>query len=203
MGFRGSRLVAALGLSAALHLLLIWPGSLPRTAVDRPAIQSGTLRLVPAISVLVGDAVPGGRQVGHRAPEPVRGIPSSVLLTAVVSGAPSPDFEAALPAVPEQSLRALRYAIARSVARDAAGLHAPGVRMAIEMRLHARRVVAVTLVRSSGRDTIDARVLAAFKAAASDAVIPDNLPADGFAVELELDGGPADSNNDEQSLAPG
>ncbi|MDP2870347.1 hypothetical protein [Methyloversatilis sp.] len=126
------------------------------------------------------------------------------VVTAVARTAPpGPDGSALSPVVAESSLRAFRYAIARSVSRDGALLQATGVRMVIALQLHARRVVAVSLVRSSGHDAVDARVLAAFRAAASSAVMSVDLPPHGFAVELELEGEPADAVQDEQIIAPG
>ncbi len=196
-----SKLLAAAGLSLAVHGLLIWPLAVPRSAPDAPARQVGALRLVPAApaaaSVTVAEdppAVPKTRLSVDR-PPPAAGVAGPAL--------PVPDRGALPPAVAESSLRAFRYAIARSVVRDGALLQAAGVRMVIALRLHARRVVAVSLVRSSGHDETDARVMAAFREAASSAVMSVELPAHGFVLELELDGEPTDAEQDGHATAPG
>lgn len=197
-----SKVLAATGLSLAVHGLLIWPLPVPRPAPDTPARQVGALRLVPApppvASVTVADDLPAAAntRLSIDRPPPV--------VTVVARAAPpGPDGSALSPVVAESSLRAFRYAIARAVVRDGALLQATGVRMVIALQLHARRVVAVSLVRSSGHDAVDARVLAAFRAAASTAVMSVDLPPHGFAVELELDGEPVDAEQDEQITAPG
>jgi hypothetical protein len=196
-----SKLLAAAGLSLAVHVLLIWPLPVPRAASDAPARQSGALRLVPAApaaaAVTVAEnlaAVPNTRLSVDR-PPPAAGLAGPA--------PPEPDRGALPPTVAESSLRAFRYAIARAVARDGVLLQAAGARMVIALRLHARRIVAVSLVRSSGHDETDARVLAAFSAAASSAVMAVELPAHGFVVELELDGEPTDAAQDGHATAPG
>ncbi|OYW32408.1 MAG: hypothetical protein B7Z51_03280, partial [Methyloversatilis sp. 12-65-5] len=203
-----SKLLAATGLSLAVHGLLIWPLALPlpRSAPDAPARSIGALRLVPAApaaaaaaaSVTVAQdlpAVPKPRLSVDRRP--------SVVAAVARAGLSGPVSGAQPPVVAESSLRAFRYTIARAVARDGALLQAAGVRMVIALRLHARRVVAVSLVRSSGRDAVDARVMAAFRAAASSAAMPVDLPAHGFIVELELEGEPTDAAPDENATTPG
>jgi outer membrane biosynthesis protein TonB len=202
-----SKLLAATGLSLALHGLLIWPLPLPRSTPDRPVAQVGALRLVPAApaaaTVTVAQDLPAAPQARLSIDRP-----PPLLTAAGRATSPGPDVGALSPVVAESSLRAFRYAIARTVARDGALLQATGVRMVIALRLHARRVVAVSLVRSSGHDAVDARVLAAFRAAASTAVMSVDLPPHGFAVELELDGESDaaeqdDAGQDERWSAPG
>ncbi|MFX5203030.1 hypothetical protein ABTC96_19890, partial [Acinetobacter baumannii] len=75
--------------------------------------------------------------------------------------------------------------------------------MSVQLHVLARRVVGVDLARSSGRDEVDAAVLAAFKAAAGRAVIPTSLPAHGFTVELELEAGDAARSDDAEPPLPG
>ncbi|AOF80730.1 hypothetical protein BSY238_2674 [Methyloversatilis sp. RAC08] len=200
-------LLAATGLSLALHGLLIWPLPLPRSIPERPVAQVGALRLVPTLPAAASVAVAGNLPAAPQASLSID-RPSPLLTAAGRAAPPGPDGGALSPVVAESSLRAFRYAIARSVARDGAPLQARGVRMVIALRLHARRVVAVSLVRSSGHDALDARVLAAFRAAASTAVRSVDLPPHGFAVELELDGesddaGQDDAGQDERPRASG
>ncbi|MCQ9378357.1 hypothetical protein [Methyloversatilis sp. XJ19-49] len=197
-----SKLLAASGLSLVLHGLLIWPLPLPRSIPDRPAPLVGALRLVRAAPAAATVTVAQDLSV---APESRLSIdrPPPLSAPAGRSAPPGPDRAALSPVVAESSLRAFRYAIARSVARDSALLQATGVRMSIALRLHARRVVAVSLVRGSGHDAVDARVLAAFRTAASTAIMSVELPPHGFAVELELDGEPDDPAQDERSSTPG
>ena len=196
-----SKLLAATGLSLAVHGLLIWPLPMSRSVPDAPARQVGALRLVPAAPAAASVAVTADLPVvpktrlSFERPPPAAGVAGAAL--------PVPDRGALPPAVAESSLRAFRYAIARAVVRDGALLQAAGGRMVIALRLHARRVVAVSLVRSSGHDAVDARVLAAFRAAAGAAVMSVELPAHGFVVELELDGEPTDAGQDEHATAPG
>jgi outer membrane biosynthesis protein TonB len=197
-----SKLLAATGLSLALHGLLIWPLPLPRSIPDTPAPLVGTLRLVPAAPAAATVTV---AQDLSAAPESRLSIDRPPPLPAPAGrfAPPRPERDAPSPVVAESSLRAFRYAIARAIARDGALLQATGGRMSIALRLHARRVVAVSLVRSSGHDAVDARVLAAFRTAASTAIMSVDLPPHGFAVELELDGEPDDAGQDDQSSAPG
>lgn len=196
-----SKLLAATGLSLAVHGLLIWPLPMSHPVPDAPARQVGALRLVPAAPAAASFAVAEDLPVVPKTRLSVGRSPPA----AGVAGAapPVPDRGALPPAVAESSLRAFRYAIARAVVRDGASLQAAGARMVIALRLHARRVVAVSLVRSSGHDETDARVLAAFRAAASSAVMSVELPAHGFVLELELDGEPTDAEQDGHATAPG
>lgn len=194
-----SKLLAATGLSLAVHGLLIWPLPVPRSAPDAPARPAGALRLVPAppaaASALVAEDLPAVPKTRLSVDRPPPGVAGAAL--------PAPDRGTLPPGVAEPALRAFRYAIARAVVRDGALLQAAGARMVIALRLHARRVVAVSLLRSSGHDETDARVMAAFRAAASSAVMSVELPAHGFVVELELDGGPTDAEQDGHASAPG
>ncbi|MDP3872834.1 MAG: hypothetical protein Q8Q80_09225 [Methyloversatilis sp.] len=181
---------------------MIWPLPVPRPAPEPPARQAGVLQLVPAAPavapVTVADDLPAAANTRLSVDRP-----PPVVAAVARTAPPGPDGSALSPVVAERSLRAFRYAIARAVARDGALLQATGVRMVIALQLHARRVVAVSLVRGSGHAALDAQVLAAFRAAASSAVMSVDLPPHGFAVELELDGEPADAEQDEQITAPG
>lgn len=103
----------------------------------------------------------------------------------------------------DATLRALRFALARGVAATGAMSGDTGAWVRLEMRFRARRVTDVSVVRTSGNEAFDARVLAAFKAAARHAVIPDGLQPDSFIVELELEGGDLEHLQDEHAHSSG
>lgn len=195
-------LLAATGVSLALHGLLIWPLPLPRAVLERPALTVGALRLVPTASIAASATVVDDLPVAPKTRLSVD-RPPPVIIAVGQAALPGPGSDAPPPVVAESSLRAFRYAIARAVTGDGALLQVAGARMAIALQLHARRVVAVSLVRGSGHDAVDAQVLAAFRAAARTAVMPVDLPMHGFVVELELDGELADTEEDEPLTAPG
>lgn len=100
-------------------------------------------------------------------------------------------------------MRALRFSIARGLSATAPVVGMPGARVALELRLLARRVVAVRVLRPSGHDEFDARVVAALEYAAREAVIPDDIPSGSFAVELEFEDGSTVRPDDDDSGAPG
>lgn len=190
----------ALALSALLHLLIFWP--LPSAA---PQLSHGALRLalkpVGPSAVPAQDSASGGPGVvaGEPRPAPVPATGS----TFAAARTPPPVAEPALPAPDEDALRALRYALARVVVADGGAMEGRAASMSVQLHVLARRVVGVGLARSSGRDEVDAAVLAAFKAAAGRAVIPTSLPAHGFTVELELEAGDAARSDDAEPPLPG
>lgn len=198
-------LPAAVGLSAVLHLALLWPS--PPMVAGRPAppvraqliLREATAEPVP-VPVLTGVAVPkAGLPPADRSVPvmPVNGRP-------VIGPSVKPDTAiASQPAPPESALRALRFALARGLVASGAEIPAASASLTLELRLLARHVVGLAIVRSSGSAEFDARVLAAFKAAAGSAVIPDSLPVEGFVVELELEGGEPEPSDDERPHASG
>lgn len=190
----------ALALSALLHLLIFWP--LP-SAVPQPSQSTLRLALKPdgRSAVPAQDSASGGPGVvvGEPRPAPV----SAVGATVAPARTPPPVAEPALPAPGEDALRALRYALARVVIADGWVTAGSAASMSVQLHVLARRVVGVDLARSSGRDEVDAAVLAAFKAAAGRAVIPTSLPAHGFTVELELEAGDAARSDDAEPPPPG
>lgn len=193
-----SPLPVALALSAGLHLLWCWPVPPPPARAAQPAVRVSFVRVVPAAEpapaprVVASHPAPGARP--ERAATVASAGPPSARTTVASSGGPAPS---------DGALRALRFALARQVPAEAAAFAGPAVSITLEVQLLARRVVGVDIVRSSGDDALDRRVLAVFKAAARDAVIPDTLPSHGFSVELEVEGGKPERSNDETPLAPG
>jgi hypothetical protein len=190
----------ALALSALLHLLIFWP--LPSAA---PQLSHGALRL--ALKPVGPSAVPA-RDSANVGPGVVAGEPRPAQVAATgssVAAARTPEVaaEPALPAPGEDALRALRYALARAVVADGWATEGRAASMSVQLHVLARQVVGVDLARSSGRDEVDAAVLAAFKAAAARAVIPTSLPAHGFTVELELEAGEAARSDDAEPPLPG
>jgi outer membrane biosynthesis protein TonB len=191
----------ALALSVLLHLLVFWP--LPSVA---PQSSQRVLRLalkpVGRSAVPVQDSATGAAE---RVAAELRSAPVSIPRTPVAAArTPPPVAEpAALPPPGEDALRALRYALARVVVADGWATHGRAVSMSVQLHVLARRVVGVDVARSSGRDEVDAAVLAAFKAAAGRAVIPTSLPAHGFTVELELEAGDAARSDDAEPPPPG
>lgn len=190
----------ALALSALLHLLIFWP--LP-SAVPQPSQSTLRLALKPdgRSAVPAQDSATGGP--GVVAGEPRAAPVSAVGATVAPARTPPPVAEPALPAPGEDALRALRYALARVVVADGWATDGRAASMSVQLHVLARRVVGVDLARSSGRDEVDAAVLAAFKAAAGRAVIPTSLPAHGFTVELELEAGDAARSDDAEPPLPG
>lgn len=190
----------ALALSALLHLLIFWP--LPSAV---PQLSHGVLRLAlkpvgPSALPAQGSATAGQGVVAGE-PRPAR-VPATGSAVAVAR-TPEAVAEPALPAPGEDALRALRYALARVVVADGWTTDGRTASMSVQLHVLARRVVDVDLARSSGRDEVDAAVLAAFKAAAGRAVIPTSLPAHGFTVELELEAGDAARSDDAEPPLPG
>ncbi|MDY0056689.1 MAG: hypothetical protein RBS46_10380 [Methyloversatilis sp.] len=193
----------ALALSALLHLVLFWPTPsvtpLPRQTDLRLALKPvGQSGLPVTGSTTAVPAVVEGAQ--RPAPAPVAAPGAAV---AAARTPPPADAGSRLPAPGEDALRALRYALARVVVADGWATDGRTASMSVQLHLLARRVVGVDLARSSGRDEVDAAVLAAFKAAAERAVIPTSLPAHGFTVELELEAGDADRSDDAEPRLPG
>lgn len=190
----------ALALSALLHLLIFWP--LPSVAPQRSqsvlrlALKPDDRSAVPAQDSATGGP---GVAVGEPRPAPV----SATGTTVAAAPTPPAAAEPALPAPGEDALRALRYALARVVVADGWATDGRAASMSVQLHVLARRVVGVDLARSSGRDEVDAAVLAAFKAAAGRAVIPTSLPAHGFTVELELEAGDAARSDDAEPPLPG
>lgn len=190
----------ALALSALLHLLIFWP--LP-SAAPQPGQSALRLALKP-----VGQSVTPAQDRASVRPAVVAGEPraapvSAVGATVAPARTPPPVAEPALPAPGEDALRALRYALARVVVADGWATGGGAASMSVQLHVLARRVVGVDLARSSGRDEVDAAVLAAFKAAAERAVIPTSLPVHGFTVELELEAGDAARSDDAELPLPG
>lgn len=190
----------ALVLSALLHLLVFWP--LP-SATPQPSQSALRLALKPVgpSAVPAQDGATAGPGVVAGEPRPAR-VPATGS-TVAAARAPQATAGSALPAPGEDALRALRYALARVVVADGWATDGRAASMSVQLHVLARRVVGVDLARSSGRDEVDAAVLAAFKAAAGRAVIPTSLPAHGFTVELELEAGDAARSDDAEPPLPG
>ncbi|MFZ5455446.1 MAG: hypothetical protein ACOY9I_07320 [Pseudomonadota bacterium] len=190
----------ALSLSALLHLLVFWP--LP-SVVPQPSQSVFRLALKPvgpsASPVEDSATVETGVVANEPRPSPVAAPGTTV----AAARTPQTVAEPALPAPGEDALRALRYALARVVVADGWVTDGRAASMSVQLHVLARRVVGVDLARSSGRDEVDAAVLAAFKAAAGRAVIPTSLPAHGFTVELELEAGDAAPSDDAEPPQPG
>lgn len=190
----------ALALSALLHLLVFWP--LP-SVVPQPSQSVFRLALKPvgpsASPVEDSATVETGVVANEPRPSPVAAPGTTV----AAARTPQTVAEPALPAPGEDALRALRYALARVVVADGWVTDGRAASMSVQLHVLARRVVGVDLARSSGRDEVDAAVLAAFKAAAGRAVIPTSLPAHGFTVELELEAGDAAPSDDAEPPQPG
>lgn len=199
VGFVPARLVAAFAVSATLHLLLLWP------AQPQPASPERTP--APRLSLLNTATVHGASDSGQESD--VAGPRDALLAPAAAPARVTarPAKPAAAPpnvvTPPEATLRALRFALARGVAATGAVSGEAGAWVRLEMHFRARRVTDVRVVRTSGDDAFDARVLAAFKAAARHAAMPDSLQPDSFVVELELEGGDLETGQDEHLHSSG
>ena len=197
------RLPAAVGLSALLHLVLLWPS--PPVSSGRPApaarghltLREAAERPLPVVAGVVTPKV-GRLPADSRLPAIPRQV-SPVIGSPVEPGT----VVESQPALPEPALRALRFALARGVAASGVPVPPVGATLMLELRFLARHVVGLAIVRSSGSAEFDARVLAAFKAAARNAVIPDSLPVEGFVVELELEGGEPEPPDNDRPHASG
>jgi hypothetical protein len=189
----------AFAVSATLHLLLLWPSQPQPASLERTAS--------PRLSLLNTAAAKGARDSGveSAAVGEHDALPAHVAAPVRLNALPAAQAAAAPNAVtpPEATLRALRFALARGVAAAGAVSGDAGAWVRLEMRFRARRVTDVRIVRTSGDDAFDARVLAAFKAAARHAVIPDSLQPDSFVVELELEGGDLEHVQDEHPFSSG
>ncbi len=191
-------LLSAVAASVVLHGLLLWPGPPLRTERSVPSRLSVSLRAAvrPAAPVQEPERGPVA------AVEPVRASRGAAGLSALSRAAPPPGGAADLPApaVPpaEGALRALRYALAKGVTMERGDADTAAFSMTLQLHVLARRVVGVAIARSSGRAETDARVLAAFRAAAARIAMPNALPEHGFSVELELEAGDADRQGDAQ-----
>jgi hypothetical protein len=197
--FVPARLAAAFALSATCHLLLLWPSQPQPAALERttsPRLSLLNTAAAKGASDSRVESAAGGLRAATLAP-----VAASTRLNArpATQAAVSPNAFAP----PEATLRALRFALARGVAAMGAVSGDAGARVRLEMRFRARRVTDVRIVRTSGDEAFDARILAAFKAAARHAVIPDSLPSDSFVVELELEGGDPEHVQDEHPLSSG
>jgi hypothetical protein len=199
--FVPARLAAAFAVSATLHLLLLWPSQLQPQPVSPERTTAQRLILLNAAAAH-GAFAPG--------PEPEAVSPRDTLQTASaapirLNARPAAQAAASPPtfAPTEATLRALRFALARGVAAAGVVSGEAGAWVRLEMRFRARHVIDARVVRTSGDDAFDARVLSAFKAAARHAVIPDSLQPDSFVVELELEGGDLERVQDEHPLSSG
>lgn len=179
-------LAAAFALSAILHGVLIWPA--PALPPERPVRGGLAVAFAPqAVAPAVAQEPPpvlASRTATHAALAPRRGD------AAVPAHRPdtAPMRQARAPAAGEGAQRALRYAIARHVTVVDVQLAGP-VSLVLQVHVRARRVVHIDIARSSGNAEVDARVLAAFKGASREAVIPDAVPDHAFTTELELEVG--------------
>jgi hypothetical protein len=197
--FVPARLVAAFAVSAILHLLLLWPpppqpASLERTAAPRLSLLNTAAALGARSSGVASEAVSPRDVLPALAAVPTRLDAPAATQAVASSNSVTP---------PEATLRALRFALARGVAAAGAVSGSAGAWVRLEMHFRARRVTDVRIARTSGDDAFDALVLAAFKAAARHAVIPDNLQPDSFVVELELEGGDLEHVQDDHPLSSG
>ncbi len=196
-------LPAAVALSAMLHLVLLWPSPPVSSGRTLPAVRAQlTLREATAEPVPVVAGVAMAKAGLPPADRRVRAMPVSGMPVAGPSAEPGAVVESQS-APSESALRALRFALARGLVSSGAEIPAVSASLTLELRLLARRVVGLAIIRSSGSTEFDARVLAAFKAAAGNAVIPDSLPVEGFVVELELEGGEPEPSDDERPHASG
>ncbi len=198
------RLPAAVGLSALLHLVLLWPSPPVSSGRPAPAVQGHlTLReaaAVPAPVVADVAAPKAGQSLANRSLQAIPGPVMPLIGPSIEAGAIA---ESQQPALPEPALRALRFALVRGLAASGAEVPAVGATLRLELRFLNRHVVGLAIVRSSGSAEFDARVLAAFKAAAGNAVIPGSLPVEGFVVELELEGGEPEPPDNDRPHASG
>ncbi|HEY9192927.1 MAG TPA: hypothetical protein VIO81_08620 [Methyloversatilis sp.] len=196
-------LSGAIGLSALLHLVLLWPSPPVLSGHPSPAVRAHlTLREAATAPVPpVADVVASKARrtlAGHGLPV----IPGQAVPLVGSSVEPGAVAESQ-PALPEPALRALRFALARGLAASAAELPAVGATLTLELHFLNRHVIGLAIVRSSGSAEFDAQVLAAFKAAAGNAVIPESLPVEGFVVELELEGGEREQIDNDRPHASG
>lgn len=147
-------------------------------------LREATAEPVP-VPVLTGVAVPkAGLPPADRSVPvmPVNGRP-------VIGPSVKPDTAiASQPRATRVGASGVAFRAGKGSGGEGAEIPAASASLTLELRLLARHVVGLAIVRSSGSAEFDARVLAAFKAAAGSAVIPDSLPVEGFVVELELEG---------------
>ncbi|WP_018409921.1 hypothetical protein [Methyloversatilis thermotolerans] len=178
-------LVGALALSVVMHLLLFWPNPVPRV---KPVADGAPLaaRLRPAGTP--AEAVP--QTEASRLHNAAPSAASTRRRRDVGGGAAADGAPAAAEVLPDEAgVRALRYALLRGV-DSAQRPDWPAFVMTLELRVAARRVRAIRVLRGSGDMSIDAQVQAALARAAAQMRVPDSVPATPFAllIELESDG---------------
>lgn len=214
VGSRG--LLPALGLSLALHALLLWPAALPRMVMQSgQAPLAATLRSVAASALPAPQAQPApapsqNRVVGPAQPGragsgvDVAGVPGPAVYPGKASGPPG--REEAVPG----GMGAPAALAAEAAGIDADGIRAYRIGLAREARAHRQyppmarergwtgtaevsvdvsregRPRHILLARSSGHDVLDREAVQMMERAAASAALPDSLRGREFAVRLPV-----------------
>lgn len=210
----GGRLMPALLISLALHLLLLWPAALPRMAMETGQ--------APLVATLRAEAVPEPPPPAQRG-TPVSGKASHARSAAAEQPVAAVAFARPAPTVMAEQAAASPGAAAADTARgvapavagegegaDADGLRAYRIGLAREARAHRRypplarergwtgtaevRVDVspggqpwqVLLARSSGHDILDREAVLLMRNAAATTVLPDSLRGREFAVRMPV-----------------
>lgn len=211
----GGRLMPALLISLALHLLLLWPAALPRMAMETGQ--------APLVATLRAEAVPEPPPPPAQRGTPVSGKASHARSAAAEQPVAAVAFARPAPAVMAEQAAVLPGAAAADPARgmapaaagegegaDADGLRAYRIGLAREARAHRRypplarergwtgtaevrvdvspagRPWQVLLARSSGHDILDREAVLLMRNAAATTVLPDSLRGREFAVRMPV-----------------
>ena len=208
--FPGRRLRFALGVSVALHAVVLWWSAAPLLTRDTAPALSASLRpaLIPVVVPAVLPAMPAASKPTK--PQP-RVIASTEPVTAV---SPAPTFAQEVPAPPAVSvtpvtvapvaneapptvdtadgLRGYRLALAtqaRRFKRYPPQAMASGWKGTAEIRLELGadgRPLPALITRSSGHESLDRAAQAMIDAGALRASVPDSLRGRAFAVVLPV-----------------
>ena len=209
----GGRLMPALLISLALHLLLLWPAALPRMAMETGQ--------APLVATLRAEAVPEPSPPPAQRGTPVSGKASHARSAAAEQPVAAAALARPAPAVLAEQAAASPGAAAADAARgmapaaagegpDAEGLRAYRIGLAREARAHRRypplarergwtgtaevRVDVspggqpwqVLLARSSGHEVLDREAVLLMRNAAATTVLPDSLRGREFAVRMPV-----------------
>lgn len=207
----GSRLLPALGVSVALHVMMLWPDALPRMALQAAQPLTATLRLSrsaeqavtgPVAASAEAKAAAAIRPVVHAVPDQSVSAPAAERAAAagpVAASAPGGGSGASPAASPGEAasldadgIRAYRIMLAReakayrnypALARERGWTGTAEVSVDITRDGRARHIL---LARSSGHDVLDREAVQMMSRAAASAALPDSLRGREFAVRLPV-----------------
>jgi protein TonB len=208
----GRRLLPALCISIALHVLMLWPDALPRMALQASQPLTATLRLprstepaaIPLAAKAEAKPAAGVRPAAHAVPAQPLAAPAtesaSAAVTSTARAADALSGGAANPvAQPGETasfdadgIRAYRIVLAREakahrryppLARERGWTGTAEVSVDVSREGRARHIL---LARSSGHEVLDREAVNMMSRAAASAALPDSLRGREFAVRLPV-----------------